>query len=51
MNELTRISDMLKDAREKEEKWKIMADEQELECANLKYLYSTSDRTIKELQD
>ena len=51
MNELTRISDMLKDARNLEERWKIMAQEQEEECNNLKYLYSSSDRTIRELQE
>lgn len=51
MNELTRISDMLKDARNLEERWKIMAQEQEDECNNLKYLYSSSDRTIRELQE
>lgn len=51
MNELTRISDMLKEARNLEERWKIMAQEQEEEYNNLKYLYSSSDRTIRELQE
>ena len=51
MNELTRISDMLKDARNLEQRWKFMAQEQEEEYDKIKYLYSTSDRTIKELQD
>ena len=50
MNELTRISDLMKDARAAEERSRAQAKKAEDESEELKNNFSSSDRTIKELQ-